>query len=198
MASLVAMRRLALICVSVAAVAAPAAWAVPSVPGEGTLVVQGGGAPNGVAVVTLVIKGTVIGQVSSGSPGVDDVVVIDNLNGTGDFTVNTVGGAPLSTNTVSSTRTKYLGSDFRFRAVENHYYKVTIYGSGVNLFAAGHGKVSLQGMTDPSVNSGRYSLNGQEFTSLPAVPTAWLQLAIAAHGKTSSHGHQAADGAPPS
>jgi hypothetical protein len=197
MAGLVSMWRLALICFSVAVVAAPVAWAVPSAPGDGTLVVQEGSAPNGVAVVTLVIKGTVIGQVASGSLGVDDVVVIDNLNGTGAFTVSRVGGALLTTKTVSSTRTKYLGSDFRFRAVEDNYYKVTIYGSGVNLFAVGQGKVSLQGMTDPTMNSGRYSLNGQEFASIPAVPTAWLQLGIAANKKTSPYGRQAANGARP-
>jgi hypothetical protein len=173
----VEMRRLALICLSVAALAAPAAaWALRASPTDGTLVVKSGSAPDGVPSVTLVIKGTVIGHVSSGSPDVDDVVVIDDLNGTGDFNANPVGTAFLSKKDVTSTRTKYLGSDFRFRAVEDNYYKVTIYGSGVNLFAVGQGRVTLQGLPDPTVNDGRYSLNGQDFKSLPAVPSAWLSI----------------------
>ena len=184
------MRRLALICVLVAAVAAPAAaWAVRVAPGDGTLVVQNGSAPNGVALVTLVLKGTVIGHLSTGSPDVDDLVVIDNPNGTGDFTVSPVGSALVSTKTVTSTRTKYLGSDFRFHAVADNYYKVTIYGTGVNLFAVGQGNVTIQGMQDATVNNGRYSLNGQDFKPLPAAPTAWLQLSTSAKGKTSTHGH---------
>ena len=171
------MRRLALICLSVAALAAPAAaWALRSSPTDGTLVVRAGSAPDGVPLVTLVIKGTVIGHVSSGSPDVDDVVVIDDLNGTGEFNASTVGTAFLSKKNVTSTRTKYVGSDFRFRAVEDNYYKVTIYGSGVNLFAVGQGRVTLQGMPDSAVKDGQYSLNGQDFRSLPALPTAWLAI----------------------
>src|SRR5690348_4448486 len=184
------MHRLALIWILVAAAAVPAgAWAVRVAPGDGTLVVQNGSAPNGVALVTLVLKGTVIGHLSTGSPDIDDLVVIDNLNGTGDFTVSPVGSALLSTKTVTSTRTKYLGSDFRFRAVADNYYKVTIYGAGVNLFAVGQGTVTIQGMQNATVNNGRYSLNGQDFKPLPTVPSAWLQLGTPGNGKTTTHGH---------
>jgi hypothetical protein len=49
--------------------------------GDGTLVVQKGSAPTGVPVVTLVIKGTVVGRLSSGSPDLLDTVVIDNCLG---------------------------------------------------------------------------------------------------------------------
>lgn len=171
------MRRIVLIGLALAALAAPAAaMGLRKSPGDGTLVVKSASAPDGVPSVTLVIKGTVLGHVSSGSPDVADAVVIDDLTGSGDFSASEVGGTFLSTKNVSSTRTKYLGSDFRFRTVEGDYYKVTIYGTGVNLFAVGQGKVTLQGMPDPTVNDGRYSINGQDFKSLPPAPTAWLQI----------------------
>jgi hypothetical protein len=171
------MRRIVLIGLALAALAAPAAaMGLRRSPGDGTLVVKSASAPDGVPSVTIVIKGTVIGHVASGSPDVDDAVVIDDLTGNGDFSASQVGGAFLSKKNVSSTRTKYLGSDFRFRTVEGDYYKVTIYGAGVNLFAVGQGKVTLQGMPDPAANDGRYSINGQDFKSLPAAPTAWLQI----------------------
>lgn len=183
------MRRLTCICVLAAAVAAPAAaQAVSVAPGDGTLVVQNGAAPNGVALLTLVLKGTVVGHLSTGSPDLEDLVVIDNLNGGGDFTASPVADALLTTKTVTSTRTKYLGSDFRFRAVANNYYKITIYGTGVNLFAVGQGKLTLQGTPDPNT-SGRYSLNGQNFNPLPTVPTAWLQLSASAKEKSGTHSH---------
>lgn len=171
------MRRIALIGLALAALAAPAAaMGLRQSPGDGTLVVRSASSPDGVPSVTLVIKGTVLGHVSSGSPDVDDVVVIDDLTGNGDFSASQVGGAFLSKKNVTSTRTKYLGSDFRFRTVEDDYYKVTIYGAGVNLFAVGQGKVTLQGQPDSTVNDGRYSINGQDFKSLPAAPSAWLQI----------------------
>jgi hypothetical protein len=67
-----------------------------------------------------------------------------------------------------------VGSDFRFRAAGG-LYKIWIYGSGVDVFAVGTGKVTLQGMPDSSTD-GRYAFNGGDWRSLPAVPTDWLTV----------------------
>jgi len=182
------MRSFLMVCALLAAVFCPAAArALRGTPGDGTLVVQKGSAPTGVPVVTLVIKGTLVGRLSSGSPDLLDTVVIDQLQGNGQFNADAAGGAQLQTIEVTSTRTKYVGSDFRFRAVDTNAIRVTIYGSGVNIFAVGQGKVTVQGMPDQTANSGRYSLEGQQFQPLPATPTAWLQLTA----PTSPHAQQA-------
>jgi hypothetical protein len=172
-----AMRLRVLGCALVAAVVAPsAAPAHHLAPGDGTLVVQKGSAPVGVPVVTLIMKGTLVGRLSSGSPDQLDTVVIDQLQGTGQFNADASAGARLDTKDVTSTRTQYAGSDFRFRAVDPNSFRVTIYGSGINVFAVGQGKATLQGLPNQTLNTGRYSLQGQPFQPLPAAPTAWLPL----------------------
>ena len=171
------MRRIVLIGLALAALAAPAAaMAVRMSPGDGTLVVRSGSAPDGVPSVTLVIKGTVVGHVSTGSPDNFDKIVVDDLNGTTVFNATSVGSSDLSQKKTSATETRWLGTDFRFRAVGDNYYKITIFGSGVNLFAVGQGKVTLQGMPDTTVKDGLYSINGADFKSLPTSPSAWLQI----------------------
>lgn len=172
------MRRLALLCLPLGALALPAAaLAVGAAVGDGTLVIKAGNAPAKVAVVTLAIDGTVIGHVSSGSPDQKDTVYIVDANNTGDVgssgidLTKTSGADPLT----SGTKWKLSGSDFRFRAADG-VYKVTIYGSGVDLFAVGQGKVTLVGGPDPSVPDGRYSLNGGDWHSLPAQATDWLKI----------------------
>lgn len=179
-----------LVCVSVAALTLPAgALSSGGKPGDGSLVVQRASAPNGVAAVTLVLKGTVVGRLATGSPDLTDTVVIDELDGSGQFSANAVGGVPVQTTQPSSTRTRYVGSNFRFRAVDQNDFRVTIYGSGINIFAVGAGKVTLQGGPDPA-SSGRYSLDGQHFTALPAVPTAWLELSPPVNPRGRSFGLQ--------
>jgi hypothetical protein len=54
----------------------------------------------------------------------------------------------------------FAGTNFRFRAIGG-YYRVVVRGSGVYLFAGGHGHVSLRG------SDGTYSVNGGKFRSLP-------------------------------
>ncbi len=51
-----------------------------------------------------------------------------------------------------------------------------MYGSGVDVFAVGKGTVVLQGSPDSSGPDGRYSLNGSDWHSLPAVPTDLLKI----------------------
>lgn len=170
------MRRLVITFLGLLALALPAAaYSVDSAAGDGTLVVKSGSAPAKVAVVTLVINGTAIGHVSTGSPDQVDTVVIDDPNNTGDIGASGTNGAFLSKTSVSATRTKLVGSDFRFRAA-NGVYKVWVYGAGVDMFAVGTGRVVLQG-TPGSTSDGRYSLNGLDWHSLPAQPSDWLQIA---------------------
>jgi hypothetical protein len=170
------MRRLAPFTLVALALALPAgALAVADAPGDGTLVVKNGSAPRGVPVVTLVIEGTAIGHVSTASDQVDRVV-IDDVNNTGDLGASNTTGAiiPVARKTLSDTETRFVGSDFRFRAAGG-LYKVWIYGSGVDVFAVGSGKVTIQGVPDSNAD-GRYSFNGGDFRSLPAAPTDWLTI----------------------
>lgn len=173
----IGMRRLAMLCLPLVALAAPAAaLAFGQAAGDGTLVVQNGAAPRGVPVVTLVISGTAIGHVSSGSPDASDTIVIDDPNNT-----NNVGASATATRksyvdpATGDSITKLQGSDFRFRAAGG-LYKITIYGSGVDLFTVGQGKVKLQGLPDTSGPDGRYSINGGDFHSLPSSQTDWLTI----------------------
>ena len=175
------MRRFVVLSVPLGALALPAAaLAFGAAAGDGTLVVQNGSAPVKAAVVTLVISGTVIGHVASGSPGQNDVVVVDDANNTGNVAASAASGAYLSkTSTADATglgtKWKLSGSDFRFRAADG-VYKVTVYGSGVDLFAVGKGQVVIQGQPDTSLPDGRYSLNGDDWHSLPAQASDWLKI----------------------
>ena len=174
--TLIVMRRFAILCLPVLALALPAtALGLRAAADDGTLVVKNGSAPPGVAVVTLSINGTAIGHVSTGSPDQFDKVIIYDPNNTNDIGASPTNGALTITRTqISDTKTRFVGSDFRFR-VANGVYKVWIYGTGVDLFAIGNGKATLQGMGAGS-GDGRYSLDGGDWHSLPGVPSDLLQF----------------------
>ena len=164
------MRRTVVIWTSLAALALPAsALAVHLGAGDGTVVVQNGTAPRGTPVVTLVIKGAAIGQIDSGRIVIKDLVANDA------YAAEVNGYAWHTSNADEGTETYGgVGPNFRFRAVGGTY-KITIYGQGIDLVASGKGNVVLVGSPD-STSDGRYSLNGQPFTSLPATPTKTIQL----------------------
>jgi hypothetical protein len=169
------MRRLAVIPAALLVLAAPAAaWALTQGPNDGTLVVKDGTAPWGVPVVTLFISGAAIGHVSNLG-----TIVIDDLTPGDPY------GPEVSNSNwhkdVSDTATKWSGTNMKFRAVGGTY-KITIYGSDVDLSAVGHGVVTLAGMPDTTVGDGSYSLNGDPFRSLPATPTAKLTFGTAPNG----------------
>jgi hypothetical protein len=161
-------RRTVVICASLIALLVPAAALALQSGGDGTLVVQNGTAPKGVAVITLVIRGVAIGQIS----GYGKVVIDDP---TGD-------NIPEVTNYVwhrsTGTEDTWAGSNFRFRAVGGTY-RITVYGQDVDLVASGQGTVVLTGSPDAPTTDGRYSLNGQDFRSLPATPTKPLRIFVA-------------------
>lgn len=173
---MIIVRRTVVICAALAAFLVPAvALAVTQAAGDGTLVVENGNAPRGVAVVTLVIRGAAIGEVT----GLGKVVIDDPTPGDGfDPEVTGADWRRDSSDTApgGGTETTWGGTDFRFRAVGGTY-KITVYGSDVDLVASGHGTVVLAGTTDtPTAHDGRYSLNGAPSKSLPATPTKLLTI----------------------
>jgi hypothetical protein len=161
------MRRSVVICAFLFALAVPVT--VAAAPADGTLVVKDGNAPKGTPVVVLVIKGAAIGQVTgSGKILISDERPLD----------------PYTPEVTGADWQKEKGDDgmlwsgargFRFRAVGG-VYKITIWGSGVDLVASGTGSVFLTGSPDTPGRDGSYSLNGGDFKSLPAQTTR--QLAI--------------------
>lgn len=165
------MRRLAVFFLSIAALVVPAAASAAHLAaGDGTLVVKNGSAPTGVPVVKLTIKsGSVIGQVG---PGGARIIIDAGAKGATDLAV-TGAGAPQA-NAKSDTAREWSSNDpFKFRAVNGHF-TIVIYGSGVSLFAVGNGLAILQGQPDTPKGDGRYSLNGNDFLSLPGSPTKQL------------------------
>ena len=169
------MRRLLVISVALLALAVPAAaWALTQSSSDGTLVVQNGAGPRGVPVVTLVITGAAIGHVTNLG-----TIVITDFTPT-DPNSPEVTGADWHKD-VSPTATQWSGTDMRFRAVSGTY-KITIYGSDVDLSAVGHGVVTLTGLPDATTGDGRYSLNGDLFRSLPSVPLVKAPVGTPSNG----------------
>jgi hypothetical protein len=132
------------------------AWAVRTLPGDGTLVVD-----NGHGVVSVRARGGIIGRFDSGS------VVIEQPEG---GKAATVYGAERISD-LGNGRTRWTGEDVRFRVIGG-LYKVRIQAVGIDVSAVGRGIAVLDatGFTD---FAGRYSLNGGPFQSLPGRPTTY-------------------------
>ncbi len=163
------MRRLVVICASLAALAAPAsALAVREPAGDGTLVVRNGAGPAKVPVVALTITGAAIGHVGHGRIVIDDWTPNDKAS-------PEVTGYESRKDGPTDTAQTWAGTDFTFRAVGGKY-SIVIYGSGVDVVAVGRGTVTLTGLSDTSVTDGRYSLNGDPFLSLPGTATPKLTI----------------------
>ena len=166
------MRRLALMLGLFSAIAVPAA-AVAGIgaPGDGSLVVQRGQAPYNpgstpnVPVVQLTITGSVIGQVTGNGK-----LVIDAGANAGDAEPQVTGAGVPRSSPRSQTAQVWSGTAFKFRAVGGTY-TVLVYGTGVNLVAVGTGSVRLAGQPDTPSGDGKYSLNGDDFVSLPGSQT---------------------------
>jgi hypothetical protein len=171
------MRRLAFISAASLALAVPAAaLAVQAAAGDGSLVVSNGAAPwkggattIDVPVVAMRITGSVIGKVTDYGK-----IVIDAGNDP-DAVVQVVGAGRPGDSTKSDTAQVWTGTDFTFRAVGGTF-TVLVYGSHVNLIAAGKGTARVAGMPDTPRGDGKYSLNDSDFHSLPGVPTAKLAI----------------------
>jgi len=169
------MRRIAFLLAVLVGLATPAAvLAAKDGPTDGTLVVKNATAPadgpDKASVVRLTITGSVIGQVT----GQGGKIIIDQ---TPKSPLPEVTGAAWSRDSTLSDTAKVWGGDadgFKFRAVGGSY-TIVIFGSGVSLVAIGTGSVVLTGTPD-SATDGKYSLNGDDFKSLPGVATKPLVI----------------------
>lgn len=172
------MRRLALSFAFLTALAVPAAvLAATSTAGDGSIVVRHGSTSTNAPVVVLQVTGSVIGEVDGGGR----IVIDPGPNGA----PVEVTGPGLKTGPVSDVDTaQYWQSgvnDFKFRAVNGKFW-IKIWGADVNLVALGKGWVKLQGSTDTPKLDGRYSLNGDDFRSLPGVQSDKLLFPAPANG----------------
>ena len=170
------MRRFAFLFLALAGLAVPAAaLAAKDAPGDGTLVVINGQAPDSgpdkAPVVSLKITGSVIGQLTG-----QGKIIVDG--GAKSLPAEVTGpGVTRKDSAISDTATVWSGGPdgFKFRAVGGTY-TILIYGTGVNLVAVGTGFVQLAGMPDWGKGDGRFSLNGDPFRSLPGTPTTRLLI----------------------
>ena len=172
------MRRILLSCVLFGVLALPAAAvagsSAPSKPGY--LVVRkaaGDGGVNGRPVVTLVVRGFVLGRISQEAR----VAVYYLPSKSAGGTPQVQQGADVSTSTRRWNGLPgkvFRGINFRFRAMGG-FYRVVVRGSGVYLFAGGHGHVTLRGSSVNPRADGWYSVDASKFRSLPQGP---VQLKI--------------------
>ncbi len=135
-----------------------AAWAVRTLPGDGTLVID-----NGRGTVTVKARGGIIGRFDSGRMVVDDPVENDGSGPIvyGADRIRDLGGG----------RTQYIGEDVRFRMIGGTY-RVRIQAVGIDVSAVGRGTVTLDanGFADLP---GRFSINGDPFQPLPTHLTSF-------------------------
>jgi hypothetical protein len=169
------MRRMLLICASAAVLTLPAAAAAAARghAAPGFLVVRnaaGDGGIYGHPVVTVVVQGFVLGSISTRAEARIDVYQLPSAAG---------GGTPQARGSDVTTTAvrwrgfhghRFSGSGFRFRATGGTY-RVVVHGSGVYLYAGGHGNVTLRGSSVYPRADGTYSVDGQRFRSLPASPS---------------------------
>ena len=167
------MQRILLLLAGVAFLALPTASAARAQnhqqhPGAGFLVVRNASTDGGVtgpSVVTVVVRGFVLGEVAQ--EGAVELYLVDP--GTNSAPAQ-VGGAGVTRRRVTFgdlQGTEFIGSGFRFRAVGG-VWRVVVHGSGVSLYAGGEGSVSLHGQVANPYADGDYSFNGGPFASLPS------------------------------
>ena len=152
------MRRLLLLCTLAAALAIPAAGlALPDSAGDGTLAVRNAAGDAGQVVVWLNVSGAIVGQVDGGK------LLIDDFSSSGDL-APVVTGAERQRD-LPTGATLYSGVDIRFRAIGGHY-RIRILGHGIDVNVVGQGSARLTG-SPVLTNDGRYSVDGDAWTSLP-------------------------------
>jgi hypothetical protein len=165
------MRRILVSCAVVGVLALPAAAisrASVAAGKPGYVVVSkavGDGGINGPPVVTLIVRGFVLGRVSQ--EGEVRIVQLPSVGGRGAPQV-TPGVFSKSIQWHHFAGKRYTGSNFRFRAMGG-LYRVVIRGVGVYLFAGGRGHITVQGSSYQHAD-GTYSVNGAHPRSLPKRP----------------------------
>lgn len=167
------MRRILLSCAILAALsltAAASAGARGEAASHGLLVVRqavGDGGIHGRPVVTLVVQGFVLGRISSQDQARVDIYQSPSAGGGGEFGAvgPDVSSRPIRWRGFAGR--EYSGSGFRFHAT-NGAYRVVVRGSGVYVFAGGHGSVRLRGSTVYPKADGTYAVDGAAWRSLPS------------------------------
>jgi hypothetical protein len=146
----------------------PAAASAGSGSGHaGFLVVRNGEGDGGVygpPVVTVVVRGFVLGRLSQ--EGRVDIYHLPTVGGQG---APQAAGPDVSHRVVRWRRftgIEYSASGFRFRAIGGAY-RVVVRGSGVYIFAGGQGSVTLRGSSVYPNSDGRYSIDDAPWSSLP-------------------------------
>lgn len=172
------MRRISLFALALLAFAVPAAaFGAQATSNDGVLVVKNGQAPRGTPVVQLTITGSVIGQVTD-----QGRIVIDTGAKGAPPEVTGADLGPITSKNPDTPNAQWWastsGNGFKFRVVGGTKVTILIYGSGVNLVAVGTGSVVVAGMPDTPQASvdGRFSINGNDFKSLPNTPTKQLVI----------------------
>jgi hypothetical protein len=152
------MRRFVVL-IGVILLALPAgAGALKGGPGDGTLVVE-----NALGYVTMTVRGGIIGRFDSGT-----IEIFDPVPGDGPPPV--VRGAT-QRERLGPKRVSYTGdTDVRFRLIGG-VYRVRITAIGIDVSAVGRGTGVLDGSGFSDQQSGRYSLNGGAFQTMPSTAT---------------------------
>jgi hypothetical protein len=164
------MRRLMLICALLAGLSLPAVAAARAHADAkpGYVVVRnaaGDGGVDGRAIVTLVVRGFVLGSISPQGQAKVDIYQLP-----GEAVPQTTPGVKKTGVTWKGHPGHELsGSGFRFRATGG-YYRVVVRGSGVYLYVGGQGTVTLHGKSYNRRSDGSYSINGSTPRSLPTSP----------------------------
>jgi hypothetical protein len=165
------MRRTALIVLLCALLAPAAAWAAPSVLGDGTLSVR-----NGDGTVRLDLdRGVVIGRLGKGTvelidaadPGCTSALVWDD----GEQIVGTIDSRTGVDGNVS-VRCTYAGQNLRFRLLGSDAATIRFIGDNISVSAVGRGRGQIRGQSSllnpkRAVTDGTWSVNGEDYVSLP-------------------------------
>jgi hypothetical protein len=148
---------LIVLALAVGSLAAATAAAVPKRPPsqDGTLSVR-----DGRASVVMKMKGSIIGRLAKGSltvtdPGADATVIVRGAE---------------SERYPTEKTTVYAGKAIRFRVADDRRVTVKVTGKGINFSAVGRGDGWIDGWGDPGGGvffDGAYSLNGEDYASLP-------------------------------
>ena len=163
------MRRILLSCTVLAMLAASVAAVsrASTTAKSGYLVVKrarNDGGVKGKPVVTVVVRGFVLGRISQ--EAAVEMYHLAPASGAGAPQVkgSDVYNSPARWHGLSGRR--YSGSSFRFRA-PGGLYRIVVRGSGVYIYAGGRGTVWVQGSSANPRTDGEYSVNGGTFRSLP-------------------------------
>jgi hypothetical protein len=157
------MKRLVLIAALAAIVAVPAA--LSSTPSDGSLSVK-----RGRGHVVLKFRGTVIGQLSSGTVQIKDFRPFDHND------PQFLGCKWRKDLNLTTTLCRAKGRKVTFRALDGRY-TVNVRGNGIFLSVVGKGGVMVDGNGEFGVPDGVMSLNSAPYQSLPDTPTLFTLLA---------------------